>query len=160
MTALRKTREGTLNTLLALATVLCLAPAWLSPEPTATVVDAVEVGAFAANIEQAQQLFEDEAYDEAVAMLQILVETNPQNGPLFYLLGSALYEAGDSPGAARALQRATRLGVAGADALLLLGSAQQDMNDRVGARQSYEGFLSQMPTGETADEVRRILEQL
>ena len=47
-----------------------------------------------------------------------------------------------------------------AEAVLLLGCAQQELDDLVGARESYRAYLELQPAGGVADEVRSVLKAL
>jgi CheY-like chemotaxis protein/TolA-binding protein len=114
----------------------------------------------AGDLDVARDLYDSDSYRAAASELRAFLETEPRNGEALLMLGSSLYELEDTREAVRYLQRATRANRRNSQALLLLGSAQQEIRDNSGARETYERYLELNPDGSSADEIRRILEQL
>ena len=106
-------------------------------------------------LEHANNLVDDEEYDEAIAYLRPIVNAFPGNQELQFLLGDALYANEEIEEAIPHLERAG----SSVDALLTLYSAQDEANRTADAEDTLLEYLERYPDSEYADWARRQLDE-
>jgi tetratricopeptide (TPR) repeat protein len=74
--------------------------------------------------------------------------------------GAALARLGDDAEAKKAFERALTIDPGQPLAKLYLGNVQLRMGDAAGAAATYRAFLTEFPTGASAEQVRRVLSEL
>lgn len=132
----------------------------LASEPSAVRVEVTEREDAVAGLDRAQLYLENGEYETAAAELREILELDPENNQALVLLGTTLYEAGETREAIPYLQEAAGNENPTGEVLLLLGSAQQEITDNTNARDSYLRYLALYPNGQYVTEVRYILETL
>ena len=132
----------------------------VASEPAAVMVEVTEREDAIAGLDRAQLYLDNGEYETAAAELRAILQTEPENFEALVLLGTTLYEAGDTQDAIAYLEQAAENVNPTGEVLLLLGSAQQEITDNDNARQSYLRYLALYPDGQYVNEVRYILETL
>ena len=110
------------------------------------------------DIQRLRTMVQRERIDEALPLARDLSKRAPNNRQVAFLHGQAALYDGKNSEAIENLTRAERLGMRTGAFYLELATAYQLAGRRDQAKGAYEKFLEIEPTGQSADEVRAILE--
>ncbi|RVU42204.1 hypothetical protein EA187_17885 [Lujinxingia sediminis] len=110
------------------------------------------------DIQRLRTMVQRERIDEALPLARDLSKRAPNNRQVAFLHGQAALYDGNNAEAVEHLTRAERLGMRTGAFYLELATAYQLAGRRDQAKGAYEKFLEIQPDGQSADEVRRILQ--